>query len=123
LWALASDKIADSLGSATPRKENIMLRKFKYLSKLKKLKNLLENNGFVVDHRSKGIGSFLYIKGENTAAEISLDDENNFWIELWETADEELDDEPVRDLTCKQKNDVLDVISKWIIIKRNVDST
>lgn len=77
----------------------------------------------MVDHRSKGIGSFLYIKGENKAAEISLDDENNFWIELWETADEESDDQPARDLTCKQKNEVIDEIAKWISIKSNVDST
>ena len=80
---------------------------------LKELKKVLLEKRYQVSSRGAGKSRFLFVKGDRTSAEIS-EDNMTLWVEFWETSDEEVDDTPVKDKTCKTLNEAIEVISDWI---------
>ncbi|MHC4745129.1 MAG: hypothetical protein ACYS8Z_24700 [Planctomycetota bacterium] len=77
------------------------------------LKKLLEEHPFSISQRGDENARFLFVKSEVRSGEVSLHD-GEFWIELWESADEEADDEPVEQISCGTADDAYKLLISWL---------
>lgn len=80
---------------------------------LNELQKQLQEKDYQFYLRGEGKSRFLFVKGDQTSAEIS-EDGTNLWIEFWTTSDEELNDPPSMEKTCKTVEEALEAIFSWV---------
>ena len=69
--------------------------------------------GVHVSARGSHQSAFLYVRSCNKAVEVSLDG-HEISVEYWDAADEESDDEPVKEEVFVEKETALASIQAWL---------
>lgn len=81
------------------------------LQKLQDALASLEHLNIVL--RGKGKSAFLYIRSSNRSAEVSIDDDR-FFVEYWDVADEESDKAPIRSESVFSQDDAIKNVTEWL---------
>jgi hypothetical protein len=74
---------------------------------------ILLREGIKADLRGGGKAVFLYVRSLERAAEVSLEGKD-FFVELWDNADEESEKAPVRSELVQRVSSVIQILGQWL---------